>query len=227
MHLIFENLIKNLILLWTGQFKGLNEGSGSYELNPGVWEAIGAATAASGSTVPGAFGARPRNVSDDKTTCTADMWSFWTLYIGPVLLAKKFRKRVYYDHFIKLVKLINICLQFEITRDEILTLQQGFKEWVEKYEEYVVLLHTLCVIKSDNETGFITNIHPIALPHAHSQSMPSFTLPMELKSVAPFGPTGHFPWNGSVAHYNLLLKVGDIHIHPLTTTLLLQHSFRK
>ena len=56
MHLIFENLIKNLILLWTGKFKDINEGSGSYELAPHVWEAIGAATAASGSTIPSVYG---------------------------------------------------------------------------------------------------------------------------------------------------------------------------
>jgi hypothetical protein len=87
MHLIFENLLKNLIQLWTGEFKGLNEGDRSYEFNPKVWEAIGAATAESGSTVPGAFDATPWNVTDGKTTCTVDMWSFWLLYIGPVLHA--------------------------------------------------------------------------------------------------------------------------------------------
>jgi hypothetical protein len=27
MHLVFENVIKNLTLLWTGQFKGLDKGS--------------------------------------------------------------------------------------------------------------------------------------------------------------------------------------------------------
>jgi len=57
MHLIFENVIKNLVLLWTGKFKGLDEGNGSYEFHPKVWEAIGAATAASGSSIPLAFGA--------------------------------------------------------------------------------------------------------------------------------------------------------------------------
>ena len=126
---------KNLISLWTGAFKGLDEGSGSYEFNPKVWEAIGAASAAAGSTVPGAFGAQPRNVADDKTTCTADMWSFWMLYLGPVLLNRKFRRQVYYDHFIELVKLVNICLQFEITPVEISRLREGFKQWVSKYEE--------------------------------------------------------------------------------------------
>jgi hypothetical protein len=134
MHLIFENVIKNLTLLWTGQFKGLDEGSERYQLSKTVWDAIGADTAASGSTVPSAFGARPHNVADDKTAATAETWSFWMQYIGPVLLVRKFEKQVYYDHFVDLVKLVRICLQFSITRDEVSNLRTGFAEWVEKYE---------------------------------------------------------------------------------------------
>jgi hypothetical protein len=135
MHLIYKNLLKNLIQLWTGQFKGLDEGDGSYEFNPKVWEAIGTATTASGSTVPGTFSARPWNVADDKTTCMADMWSFWLFYIGPVLFARKFHKQVYYTHFIELIKLVNLCLQFEISQDEISIIRDRFAKWVEKYEE--------------------------------------------------------------------------------------------
>jgi len=135
MHLIFENVIKNLILLWTGDFKGLDEGSECYELPKKVWEAIGADTAASGSTIPYAFGARPPNVADDKTAATAETWSFWMQYIGPVLLVRKFEKAIYYDHFVNLVKLIRICLEFEMTRDELAKLRTGFAEWVEKYEQ--------------------------------------------------------------------------------------------
>ena len=57
MHLIWENVIPNLILLWTGEFKGLDEGTGDYEFPSSVWEAIGEATAAAGSTIPTTFGA--------------------------------------------------------------------------------------------------------------------------------------------------------------------------
>jgi hypothetical protein len=135
MHLIFENVIKNLVLLWTGKFKGLDEGNGSYEFHPKVWEAIGAATAASGSSIPLAFGARPPNVADDKSATTADTWSFWMLYLGPVLLSRRFRNQIYFNHFIELVKLIRTCLQFEITMDEISGLRVGFEKWVEKYEQ--------------------------------------------------------------------------------------------
>ena len=135
MHLIFENVMKNLILLWTGEFKGLDEGTGQYHLMPKVWEAVGTTTAASGPTIPSAFGAWPPNVCDDKMACTADTWSFWMLYLGPVLLSKRFQRRVYFNHFIELVKLIRICIQFKISTTEISTLREGFQNWVLKYEQ--------------------------------------------------------------------------------------------
>ena len=135
MHLIWENLIPNLILLWTGQFKGLDEGRESYELAPGVWEAIGEATKASGSTIPAAYAtARPQNVAEDTSACTADSWSFWALFLGPVLLKGRFRKEIYYKHFVQLIKLLRLCLQFEITKEECSEIQDGFQNWVREFE---------------------------------------------------------------------------------------------
>ncbi|TFY75790.1 hypothetical protein EWM64_g8222 [Hericium alpestre] len=134
MHLIWENLIKNLVLLWTGAFKGLDEGLGSYQLTPTVWDAIGAATAASGSTIPGCYGARPPNILSDHSSTTADTWSFWTLYLGPVLLRQKFNSIKYYNHFTELVRLLHLCLQFTLTVSEIDTIRKGFKNWVVEFE---------------------------------------------------------------------------------------------
>ena len=76
MHLIFENLIKNLVLLWMGNFKDLDEGCGDYVLSPWVWEAIGEATAASGSTIPSAYGVWHQNVAQDKSQISADSQYF-------------------------------------------------------------------------------------------------------------------------------------------------------
>jgi hypothetical protein len=134
MHLIFEDVLQNLILLWTSDFKGLNEGSGSYQFEPKVWEAIGKATADSGETIASCFGARPPNVENDRGSCTADSWSFWMLYIGPVLLRRRFRKNIYYKHFIYLVKLVNVCLQFEYSKDDMEAIHNGFVKWVKEYE---------------------------------------------------------------------------------------------
>ena len=137
MHLIYENLIPNLILLWTGKFKGLDEGSESYELGPGVWEAIGEATKRSGATIPAAYAtARPQNVAEDASACTADSWSFWALYLGPILLKGRFKKGIYYTHFVQLIKLLRLCLQFEITREELSEIRRGFCDWVKTFERY-------------------------------------------------------------------------------------------
>lgn len=134
MHLIWEICIPNLILLWTGGFKGIDEGVEDYQFSPQVWEAIGVATAAAGSTIPSGFGGRPPNIATNKTACTAESYSFWTLYIGPVLLCRRFSKPKYYQHFMQLVKMLNICLQFEINTKEVQIIREGMIKWVEDYE---------------------------------------------------------------------------------------------
>ncbi|KAI0645014.1 hypothetical protein C8Q79DRAFT_911885 [Trametes meyenii] len=134
MHLMFENVLKNLMLLWTGAYKTLNAGDEDYELPATVWDAIGEASAQAGDTIPYAFGPRPPNVATDKTSWTADLRSFWALYIGPVLLAGRFSHRKYYDHFVLLVRLIHRCLQFEITLGEVDEIWAGFVDWVTEYE---------------------------------------------------------------------------------------------
>jgi hypothetical protein len=139
MHLVYENLIKNLIDLWTGSFKNIDHTDENYVIDKKVWKAIGEATARSGSTIPGAYGARPLNFSEDRKGVTADMLSFWTLYLGPIYLEKAFPDQTVYNHFVELVCLINICLQFEIERNQLPHLKESFAAWVEKYEEYVYL----------------------------------------------------------------------------------------
>jgi hypothetical protein len=52
MHLIFENLVPNLIRHYTGDFKGLDTGTESYDLPKSVWEAITDAAAQSGDNNP-------------------------------------------------------------------------------------------------------------------------------------------------------------------------------
>jgi hypothetical protein len=52
MHLIPENIIKNLLTLWTGDFKGLNEGVDKYKLRPAIATQVGDACVAAGDTTP-------------------------------------------------------------------------------------------------------------------------------------------------------------------------------
>ncbi|KAF7328598.1 hypothetical protein MSAN_02480700 [Mycena sanguinolenta] len=100
MHLIWENL-----------------GSEDYTIDKAIWEAIGKDTAAASSTIPSAFGARVPNLAKGGSQVSAEMYSIWTQFIGPTRLRHVFKDIKYYDHFILLVQIINICLQFSITRD--------------------------------------------------------------------------------------------------------------
>lgn len=147
MHLILENLIPNLILLWTGSFKDLGkldvESGQPYILAPSVWDAIGAASAAAGDTIPGAFGSRVPNVADQKSQFTAETRSLWTLFLAPTLLMKRFKNERVYKHFVQLVRLLNLCLQFEITDTEVKEVRTGFIRWVEEYERYVLSFYCL------------------------------------------------------------------------------------
>ncbi|KZV84260.1 hypothetical protein EXIGLDRAFT_624518 [Exidia glandulosa HHB12029] len=148
MHLVWLNLIPNLVLLYSGKYKDLPQGSGLYEFAAAVWEQIGKTTAASGSTMPSAFGARVPNLAKDKTYMIAETWCIWALYIAPVVLRGRFVQEKYYNHFMELVRLLRICVQVEITDADVQEIREGFCKWVQKFEKYVLLLLLLLPYKN-------------------------------------------------------------------------------
>jgi hypothetical protein len=137
MHLIWENLLPNLVLFWTGDFKELSHEGMGYVIEKRIWKEIGVATAACGATIPSAFGAPVPNIESNRSYMTAEMWANWTLYIAPVVLRGRFKKEKYYKHFMKLVHLLKLCLAFEIDEAMLKEIDEGFKSWVEAYEKRV------------------------------------------------------------------------------------------
>jgi len=144
MHLIWCNLILNLILLWTGQFKDLDHDNQDYVLMPTVWQAIGEATYNAGKTIPAAFGSRVPNIASEKAHMTAETYSIWTLYFAPTLLKGRFRHQRYYKHFIRLVELLMVCFEYEITQEDVDNLETGFQSWVMDYEKYIYIFIFIC-----------------------------------------------------------------------------------
>ncbi|KIL58822.1 hypothetical protein M378DRAFT_181111 [Amanita muscaria Koide BX008] len=134
MHLVWANLIPNLILLWTGQFKHLDHSEEGYVFAKSVWEAIGEATAEAGKTIPAAFGTRIPNIALEKRPLTAEMRSIWTVYLAPSLLRGRFHQELYYKHFLSLVRLLKLCLEFELSIEQVDELEAGFNAWVTEYE---------------------------------------------------------------------------------------------
>jgi hypothetical protein len=135
MHLIWENLIPNLIEFWTGVFKDLDHDGKGYFIEPRVWEEIGAATAACGATIPSAFGAPVPNIATKRHEMSAEMYANWTLFIAPIVLRGRFKMRQYYKHFMQLVELLKLCLAFEISEETLNRIDEGFQLWVEDYEK--------------------------------------------------------------------------------------------
>ena len=130
MHLIFKNLIPNLIWHYTGDFKGLDTGTETYELPKRVWEAITAAAAQSGDTIPSKFGAQMPNISTERSSMTAETWSTWIMSLGPILLQGQFSKPIYYEHFSELSCLVHLCISYEMKHSDIELIRNGFAEWV-------------------------------------------------------------------------------------------------
>jgi hypothetical protein len=74
-----------------------------------------------------------RAITGDAGKFSVTMLKFW-----PTLLrirTSPINRTRNYKHFITLVTLLNICLQFEITNEEIGTVREGFIKWVQEYEE--------------------------------------------------------------------------------------------
>jgi hypothetical protein len=136
MHLVWENVVKNLFSLWFGDYKGLGTGTGDYKVPPKVVELIGKESADAGDFIPTAFGPRPPNIASDKISWTADTRAFWTLHLGPRLLRGRLPER-YFLHFIDLIKLLHTCLEFEMEHAKLADLRQGFADWVLTYEKCV------------------------------------------------------------------------------------------
>ncbi|KAJ7347182.1 hypothetical protein DFH08DRAFT_699504 [Mycena albidolilacea] len=137
MHLIPENVVKNLLALWTTNFKGLETTNEKYRLQPAVIDAIGAACVTAGDTTPAAFGAHVPNIATQLHYFTAESYTLWTTLLGPVVLRNRFQQRKYYTHFIELVRIFNDCLALSISREYVDTeLRARIANWVLDFEEY-------------------------------------------------------------------------------------------
>jgi len=136
MHLIWENLIPNLVLFWSGRYKGMDEGQ-PYVLNPDIWQVVGATSTEAMKMMPSSFGAAIPNPVKDCSYFMSSTWSVWSLFIAPTVLQNCFPEERYYKHFCSLVGILNLCLQFEISEKDIDDIKSGICKWVVDYERCI------------------------------------------------------------------------------------------
>lgn len=151
MHMVWINLVPHLVKLWTGEFNGLDNGSESYMFNPTLWMSLGATVAGSGATIPSSFGCRVSDISKP-THNTAESWSIFATQLAPSLLRRRFRKPVYYTHFVQLIKLLNQCTSYSMVRSDIVKLRQGFADCIEEYERYATSSHNTSAFRYNQLT---------------------------------------------------------------------------
>ena len=135
MHLL-ENVMEILMLHWTGKFKALDSGQGTYEIPKAVWEKIGHITLESNATIPSAFGRRLLNIHEDRPYYTAEAWLVWSTLLAPELLHDRLDTR-YFKHFLRFVGLVKLTISFEYTRSDLEVLKDGWGEWLKDYEKRV------------------------------------------------------------------------------------------
>lgn len=137
MHIAWENVTNTLVTLWSGDYKGLDEGNHKYHINKAAWKEVGARGAASSANIPSTFGPQIPNIFEKGSFMTADMWSFWVQFLAPVFLRDSFEKPECYEHFIDLVYLFGLCLQRDISAADVDTIRTGFINWVDGYSRCV------------------------------------------------------------------------------------------
>jgi hypothetical protein len=137
MHLVWENLILNLVLFWSGHYERIDEGQ-PYVLNPDIWQVVGATLAKATKMIPSSFGASIPNPAKDCSSFMSSTWSMWSLFITPIALQHRFPKKCYYKHFCSLIRILNLCLQFKICKKDIDKIELGICKWVVDYEQCVL-----------------------------------------------------------------------------------------
>ncbi|KAJ7652366.1 hypothetical protein DFH06DRAFT_1418733 [Mycena polygramma] len=133
MHLLFENIIPNLVALWSGKYKGMDTGEEDYEISEEIWEEIWRETAEAMKDIPSSF---CRSLAGGPSKFTAEAWCFWFVYMAPALLQGRFSDPKYHVHACDLSNIIKKCLQFVITNPELDALDEDIIGWVETYERY-------------------------------------------------------------------------------------------
>lgn len=139
MHAVFINQFKQLYLLWRGQYKGLDEGTGNYVIPENVWKEIGAETQAAVKLLPAAFVRSMPNIESDFNSYTAEDCAFWLTWLAPYLLENRLPEP-YYSHLLRYIKIIKMCTDFNMTRAQHAEMASEMYAWRLDFERYALHL---------------------------------------------------------------------------------------
>ncbi|KAJ9092331.1 hypothetical protein QFC20_007411 [Naganishia adeliensis] len=136
MHILFENIMKQLLGLWDGSPKARQSRRFQEEwaVSAEDWAALQHDITQSHASIPADIA---RNISvplDQRGSWTAESWSFFMMFMGPIALQGRLRNP-YYKHYLKLAKLARGLTKLVISTDDLVVMYREASEWVEEFEK--------------------------------------------------------------------------------------------
>ena len=117
LHLFLLNHGPNLVRLWAGSYAGIDDsGCEDYMLSKADWVAIGRETEATTKSLLAKFVRPIPNIQTSWSKFCGETWSFWLIYIGPIVLRGRLPQK-YYDHYLELVQILRCLLMLVNTVD--------------------------------------------------------------------------------------------------------------
>ncbi|KAG8692847.1 hypothetical protein FRC08_009492 [Ceratobasidium sp. 394] len=136
LHLFLLNHGPNLVSLWSGSYSRISDsGCENYLISRADWIAIGRETEASTNLLPSVFIRPLPNIQSSTHLYCGESWSFWLIYIGPIVLRGRLGQK-YYDHYLELISILKCLLLFYNSTRRIEQLREEIAGYVERFEEY-------------------------------------------------------------------------------------------
>jgi hypothetical protein len=149
MHVLYQNLMKQLLSLWEGTYKSgrsrpnaseelanilqLNEdASPPYVISSDQWKQMDKDIADATKLTPAQLAPSLANITM-RGYWNADSYSYFMIHLAPILLRHRLPAD-YYEHYVRLARLVRPTTQVEITGEEVAEIEEGYIAWVEDFE---------------------------------------------------------------------------------------------
>ncbi len=128
-----ENIVSNLIFIWMGTFKNLDDGEEDYIIADDICQIIGKETVAANASIPSAFIRKLPDICTNRQAYNTEALIFWLMYLGPILLKGRLKPK-FYVHMCNFVEIMKSIL-WTITNEKVEQLKKAIFRWVQEYEE--------------------------------------------------------------------------------------------
>jgi hypothetical protein len=133
MHLVYEDVVPNMLKIWEGKFKRFDDRGADYQISSAEMEELAENLVKSGRIIPSTVVGFIENIVTRRSYWTANHWRLFTEHLGPIVLRGRLPAENY-EHFLELSDLMRSFRSVSIPRDGLGELERRLFAWVEKFE---------------------------------------------------------------------------------------------